>query len=258
MYRVFPVMLFVFVMSVFVFCLPAFADTVPYSTDFSTDPGWTTDQPSNYYWDSAGESYFMHAINTYPGYNPNRYAGRTLPQPVDSFELQWDVKVTQCDWSSGLYFGVWDSSLQGSSSQGGESIRAVIGRADQGRFFNFEVTANGSGVASSVYPGWLLDTQYTFKISYDSEVQVANLSVLETVSAQEIWNSTLLVPGGGFTRDLQFLGSNLGMVGMYGYSGLSSSAAINANIDNVQLVPEPATLSLLVLGGLAAMRKRRA
>jgi len=28
---------------------------VVYQTDFSIDPGWTTDQPANYYWDTASE-----------------------------------------------------------------------------------------------------------------------------------------------------------------------------------------------------------
>ena len=78
---------------------------VVYQTDFSSDPGWITDQPQNYYWNEPTESYFVHNTNTYPGYFPNRYAGKTMDQPVDSFELRWDIRVSKNDWSGGIYFG---------------------------------------------------------------------------------------------------------------------------------------------------------
>jgi len=226
-----------FVLSLLSFCPLALSETVPYSTDFSTDPGWVTDQPSNYYWDAATGTYFVHNTNTYPGYYPNRYAGKTLIQPVDSFKLQWDIKVTQCDWSGGLYFGIWDSSLK-QWDQGGEYIRAVIGSADGGRLINFCVAANGVGTEVSIYPQWSLNEWYTFKIDYESDTKIAALEVFDRDTAQSIWSTTLAIPGGGFTHDLQFLGSNLGMVS-YG------AAVLNANLDNVQLTPEPAIEALV-------------
>jgi hypothetical protein len=208
---------------------------VVYQTDFSSDPGWTTDQPANYYWDNSMGTYFVHNTNTYPSYYPNRYAGKTMDQPVGSFELQWDIQVTQCDWSSGLYFGVWDNSLEEPWGQGGEFIMVVIGRADGGRVIGFQVGANGAGAYADIYPGWSLNRWYTFKVSYDSDTEVAHLEVLDKLTGAPIWNSTLAVPGGGFTKDLQFLGSNLGMVGRHGYSGISSTAVFNANLDNIVL-----------------------
>ena len=224
------------------------AIAVTYCTDFSTDPGWTTDQPSNYHWDEPTESYFIHNTNTHPCYYPNRYAGKTLNQPVDSFELQWDVNVTRCDWSSGLYFGVWDSSLNwyvncyDTPAQVGEYIIAEIGSVDGGRIITFWVAANGIYVYASTYTQWSLNEWYTFKISYDSDTKIAMLEVFDRDTAQSIWTSTLAVPGGGFTRDLQFLGSNLGFVGRCnsGCPGFSCSAVLEANIDNVCIVSEPA------------------
>ena len=208
---------------------------VVYQTDFSSDPGWITDQPQNYYWNQPAGSYFVHNTNTYPGYYPNRYAGKTMDQPVGSFELRWDIQATQCDWSAGLYFGVWDSSLEEPWGQGGELIMVVIGRADGGRVIGFQVCANGAGAYADIYPGWSLNTWYTFKVSYDSDTKVAHLEVLDKLTGGPIWSSTLAVPGGGFTKDLQFLGSNLGMVGRHGYSGINPSAVFNANLDNIVL-----------------------
>ena len=232
---------------------------VIYQTDFSTDPEWVTDQPSNYYWNETAESYFVHNTNTYPGYHPNRYAGKTIEQPFDSFELQWDIQVTQCDWSAGLYFGIWDSSLQ-EPSQGGEYIMGVIGRSDGGRVITLTIGANGinaeAGTAWQTNP-WSLSEWYTFKLSYDSDTEIADMDVFDRDTAQSIWSNTLAVPGGGFTHDLLFLGSNLGPVGSHGYSGISSTAVIEANLDNVQLVPEPGTILLLGLGGVVLRKSRK-
>jgi hypothetical protein len=207
---------------------------VVYQTDFSTDPGWITDQPQNYCWNQPGGSYFVHNTNTYPGYFPNRYAGKTMDQPVGSFELRWDIQVTRCDWSAGLYFGVWDSSLE-VPTQGGEWIMCVMGRADAGHCINFQVAANGIETYASTYPGWSLNKWYTFKVNYDSDAEVANLEVFDRATGQCIWSPTLTVPGGGFTKDLQFLGGNLGFVGRYGCPGFSCSAVWEANLDNIVL-----------------------
>jgi hypothetical protein len=208
---------------------------VVYQTDFSSDPEWITDQPQNYYWDEPAESYFIHNTDTYPGYYPNRYAGKTMDQPVGSFELRWDLQVTRCDWSAGLYFGVWDSSLEEPWGQGGEFIMCVMGHADAGLHISFDVGANGAMAEDCTYPGWSLNKWYTFKVNYDSDTKVANLEVFDKDTGQSIWSPTLTVPGGGFTKDLQFLGSNLGMVGRHGYSGISSTAVFNANLDNIVL-----------------------
>jgi len=244
------------VCSLSLLALPAFGATVPYCTDFSTDPGWATDQPANYHWDSLTETYFVHNTNTYPGYYPNRYAGVSLDDPIGSFELEWDLNVARCDWSSGLYFGVWDSSLEEPWGQGGESITCVIGRADGGHVIGFQVCANGAGAYADIYPGWSLNKDYTFKVSYDSDTEVAHLEVLDELG-DSIWSSTLTVPGGGFTKDLEFLGNNVGMVGRHGYSGINPNAVFEAYLDNVTLIPEPATVLLLGLGGLVLRKRRR-
>jgi hypothetical protein len=242
-------------------CLPAFAETVPYSTDFSTDPGWVTDdQPQNYYWDEPTESYFVHNTNTYPDYYPNRYSGKTLSQPVDSFKLRWDINVSRNDWSCGIYFGIWDSSLE-EVSQGGEHIYGGMGIGDSGYITFFDVGAHGvHAEASTPWQAnpWSLHKWYTVELEYDFPTEIARMEFFDTATAESIWSATLAVPGGGFTRDLKFLGSNYGWVGRNGYSGIDPGAVLEANLDNVQLTPEPATLLLLGMGGLALLRKRRA
>ena len=48
-----------------------------YQTDFSTDPGWTTDQPNNFYWDSTNQQYFLSMTNQKQAYTPSRYLIQT-------------------------------------------------------------------------------------------------------------------------------------------------------------------------------------
>jgi len=238
-------------------CAPAFG--VTYSTDFSTDPGWVTDQSSNYYWDEPTESYFIHNTNTYPDYYPNRYAGKTLSQPVDSFELQWDILVSRNDWSCGIYFGIWDSSLKEPGwGQGGEYIMGVMGVSDGGYCITLTIGANGiSAEAGTSSPNlWSLEKEYTVDLKYFFDSETATMEVFDKSSGTSFWYNTLAVPGGGFTRDLQFLGSNYGMVGSHGYSGIDPDAVLEAYLDNVCLIPEPATLLLLGLGGLLFRRQR--
>jgi hypothetical protein len=182
---------------------------VVYQTDFSSDPGWITDQPQNYYWNQPAGSYFVHNTDTYPGYYPNRYAGKTMDQPVGSFELQWDLNVARCDWSSGIYFGVWDSSLEEPWGQGGEFIMVVIGHADAGHHISFDVGANGAMAEDCTYPGWSLNRWYTFKVSYDSDTKVASLEVFDRATGQCIWSPTLTVPGGGLPKIYNFLAAIL-------------------------------------------------
>ena len=52
---------------------PTNATTTIYATDFSIDPGWTTDQPDNFYWDASQEALFVHSQNKGPAYVPNRH-----------------------------------------------------------------------------------------------------------------------------------------------------------------------------------------
>ena len=83
-----------------------------YQTDFSSDPGWTTDRPSDYYWDATGQCLHFTVRNEIPsGTHPNRYFYTVLPHAVPSFTITWDEKVTQDMWSANVRFGIYDSQL---------------------------------------------------------------------------------------------------------------------------------------------------
>ena len=231
------------------------AATIPYSTDFSTDPGWVTDQPSNYYWDAGSQSYHIRAENLAPGYKPSRYSYKLLDEGVSSFELQWDVDVVSCDWSAGLPFGIYDNQL-GDWYGVSDFVEVHPVVADGGRFWAMTLAAGGEYRETSSHYDWSFNKAYTCKMVYDSDL--LNVSVqIKTEDQQLIWASNLSVPGTGFNNDLKYLGSSRNGVGDYGYIGFSSSTVSEGYIDNVYLTPEPATVLLIGLGGLAVMRKRR-
>src|SRR3989344_6172773 len=91
---------------------PTNATTTIYATDFSIDPGWTTDQPDNFYWDASQEALFVHSQNKGPAYVPNRHIYTpTALDPTQPFLLSWDFKPTNTGENSWLPFGLFNASL---------------------------------------------------------------------------------------------------------------------------------------------------
>jgi len=205
---------------------------VVYQTDFSSDPGWITDQPANYYWDAASQTYHIQPEHHYPGYQPSRYAYKLLDEPVaGSFDLRWDIKPTRCDWSIGIYFGIYDETLRN-----GDFIGGWLGSPDRGHMWD----AGGSGVGGwatmgSSYAGWDFNQWYTCSIDYDAGTQMMTFDVRNRGSASSIWTYTILLPG-GLTNDLKYLGTSSGPMGENGtYPGVNPWAVAEAYIDNVVL-----------------------
>jgi hypothetical protein len=247
-------------------CFATIARATTYSTDFSSNPGWVTDQPSNYYWDSANGWYYARAENNAPAYQPNRYFGRILPDPAQTgFALNWDIQMIQCDWSAGIAFGLFDSQLVGGSKGAGQSAYMELGIADQGKYISALVGgAAGSGWAAGWQSGkyWSLDQWYTCVLSYDSATSLADFDIRNRDTGVSLWSTSLSVPG-GFSNDLIFLGGTRYGVGdsnWGGYVGLSQSAVAQGHIDNVNLnvIPAPGALLLSSIGlGLVNRLRRR-
>ncbi len=243
--------------------LPSFAGTTPYFTDFSTDPGWVTDQPANYYWDPASQTYHVQPEHHYPGYTPSRYAYKLLPEAVDSFELQWDMRITRCDWSISIPFGLYDSSLTRYDTSGYQHILGFAGNPDAGHLWAL-IAFGKDGYAEAPGGGtWDFDRWYTCKVAYNAGTKVASFDVWDTLNGDIKWTAMLSVPG-GFTNELMYLGTSSSGIGDSGtYPGISPWAVAEGYLDNVSLtpgavIPAPGALILATLGmSLVGWLRRR-
>jgi zinc protease len=208
---------------------------VVYQTDFSSDPGWITDQPDNYYWNETAGTYHATVENDAPAYSPNRYFYTPVALTGDSFEIQWDIKMTRVDWSAGVSFGLFDENIAFAGFNGGQGVCLEFANPDAGRLIWLYICGAG-GLASASSPGgtYALHTSYTCKLSYDAGAGEISAELSLHDSGSILWSKTLTVPG-GFTQPLTKLGgsrSGFGETGG-GYSGVNRWGVAEAEIDNV-------------------------
>jgi zinc protease len=213
------------------------AQNIIYQTDFSTDPAWITDQPSNYYWNQTALSYHAKVENNAPAYSPNRYFYTPVTWTGDSSELQWDIKMTRAEWSAGVSFGLFDETIGFAGFNGGQGVCLEFANPDAGRLIWLYI-CGGGGLASASSPGgtYSVNTLYTCKISYDSSTAEVSVELVVHDTGAPVWSKTLAVPG-GFTQPLTKLGgsrSGFGETGG-GYSGVNRWGVSEAEIDNVVL-----------------------
>jgi hypothetical protein len=74
-----------------------------YSEDFSSDPGWTTDDPAKLRWEPATERYHGTQINTEGTYAYKSISGF---DPNRSWRLEFDTTINSCGWSAGRSVGL--------------------------------------------------------------------------------------------------------------------------------------------------------
>lgn len=238
-----------------------------YSTDFSSDPGWTTDQGDKCYWDSAAEEYVVNVKNSNPGTEPSRYAYANTSYNSESFRMEWNQKMTRCDWSAGVNFGLYASDLKyygGLVPPAKGTINVEYFVADGGRGISLRATdISGTDKGAGSYPGYALDTWYHNVLNYDAVAGTLNVRV--TNADTGVLLTELSLAGlGVFSSEMTRIGVSRHPVGVNGsFPGGAPSNIAEARIDNVSLdvVPEPSTLVLLGIGAIGLLayvwRRRR-
>jgi hypothetical protein len=230
---------------------------VVYQSDFSADPGWITDQPSNYYWNQTEGTYHARVENNAPGYSPNRYFYKPVTWTDGSFEIQWDIKMTRADWSAGVSFGLFDENIAFAGWGGGQGVCIEFAKPDAGQLLWLYIYGGG-GLASASSAGGIysVNTWYTCKLSYDEVSGKIDAELRVRDSGSLVWSKTLAVPG-GFTQPLTKLGGSRSGFGETGYGGVSQWGVSEAEIDNVVLkragiAPQPPVVTQFGINSGAA------
>ncbi len=71
-----------------------------YQTDYSSDPGWATSNPTNYHWDSPTQTYFTNNF-TNSGSIAGDWATTNIIYSGESFRLTFDAKPARVSGDNG-------------------------------------------------------------------------------------------------------------------------------------------------------------
>jgi hypothetical protein len=223
---------------------------VIYQTDFSSDPGWTTNDPTNQYWDTGQGAYHEKIWDT-----GNQYAYVNVPfESGRSYRLAFDTYLVRADWAGDMRFGLGDADMNvfapvtfgvGYWTQdfGGQ----VIGISH----FSHE---SGNGGGDPYVAQFSLNTWYHNDFVYDADAETLCLTVTKVADGTMVGTQTRTGVGDFVGIDRLYI-SSVGDDYAPGETG-------EGYIDNVvlsQAVPEPGTLALIApaLLGFAGIVWRR-
>ncbi len=214
-----------------------------YQTDFSTNPGWTTNNPSRYYWDGGKQMYHYFVEGGTGGY-------AFIPIAYDNgpFTLEYDVLPVRTDKDAAFRFGL--SSNEMDISRGTIAISEFTNR-QYGRLMDLRVITGNNNLLEVTslamsYCGERPNCEtkhfeenktYHVTLRFNTESTTADMKVTEGPSANGnyVWGYYVTVG-----RDLPEI-SRLFISSIGDYGGFGSSA--EGYIDNVELYHEQATPS---------------
>jgi hypothetical protein len=90
------------------FACEAEAGTI-YSTDFSADPDWTTNNTAHYYWDSDAGAYYHREVN-----GSEEYTYKLLSGLSDNtrWRLEYDLMPLTTQWAAGSRLALSDADME--------------------------------------------------------------------------------------------------------------------------------------------------
>jgi hypothetical protein len=191
-----PAFFFFILITLFLF-IPAVgaADekVILYQTDFSTDPGWITNNPSYYYWDVAHEVYHYETEGGTNGYSyvPVDYNG-------GPFVLEYDVTIDSMKPDSAVRFGVTGTEMDISR---GTIVLGIFDNNSYGKIMSirlidpnnhlYEKTSRSDSYCGDLQncytKEFALNTTYHVMIRYNDQVNQADIKITEKDTGNMVW-----------------------------------------------------------------------
>jgi len=206
-----------------------------YQTAFSTDPHWTTNNPSSDYWDPNKGMYHF-------GIEPStgNYAWVPVEYDGGSFTLEYDLVLEQVD--DGATFRLGFSGTEMDRLKGPNAITEFT-TTKYGRIMQLHLVTQNAKLKdvtseSSSYNGptvkYVLNTTYHVMVIYDDDKKTLTERVTEKMTGKPVWSYYLN------TLD-SLKGMNRIYIGSVGDYGEMNQYAVGY-IDNVRLyTPAPVT-----------------
>jgi hypothetical protein len=240
MYLIIAVFLLAFIPS-----LQALSDDntvkVIYQTSFTSDPHWTTNNPSTNYWDpNKGMYHFFNEPST------GGYAYTPVDYERGSFAFEYDVILTRVDNGATFRFGLSGSEMDPSK---GPNVLSMFTNTKNGQILMLHLVTNGNKLVevssqTSSDPGaysgptvkYEINKTYHVTVNYDDDHKTLSMKVKDWLTGREIWSYYLNTAENlnGMNRIYTGSKGDYGMMGIYaeGY------------IDNVRLTePVAATIT---------------
>jgi len=179
---------------VFLIC-PALAaadagQTVIYQTSFSSDPHWTTNNPTSDYWDPQRA---MYHFNIEP--STGNYAYSPAIEFEDgSFGFEYDLMLERVDEEATFRLGFSGKDMDRSK---GPNVITEFTNAKYGNIFWLRVVTTGAKLTevnshSSSYGGptvkYDINTTYHVIVNYDDETKTVTERVTELQSGRTVWS----------------------------------------------------------------------
>ena len=167
-------------------------ETLVYSTDFSTDPGWSTNNPATNYYD-AEKGMFHYLMRDGSG----AYVNVKVPYHGESFTLSFDIIPERTDFQASVKFGLGDDDQVTVQrlTMFTEFQNSPYGRLIWIRSIDL---ANQRREASSYYLSYggptvqFSDgTWYHVAMDYRTDLRSLTLSVIRRIDSQSVWYYTL-------------------------------------------------------------------
>jgi hypothetical protein len=203
---------------------------LPYLQNFSTDPGWATNNAANFSWNQQEGNYSAKSI-----IGSGEYAIVETDYNGGDFRIEFDLKITNRDTDSQTIFGLFGPTYTGYQTSpydkpclyvsvgGSEKKFKLVGITDTGNYYSSESQANALKT----------NTWYRLSLLYDSANKRIGLKVRE--KGKEPWENWVCGPEvsnlvGSFPLEMKYLGFS--MVGEWATSGPMQEALI----DNLKFV----------------------